>query len=289
MILNTDSLEAFVAFSETCNFTRAAEQLHISQPALHVKIRNLSEQLGVPLYTREGRELVLTKYGKELARFGRETQSQMEAFVEELLGESDQQPVILAAGAGCYLYLLGPAIRRFRQKSNRPLRLVTADREHTLDLVGSGACHMGVTALETVPDDMETRLLTTVPGVLVLPDGHRLARKRLLSPRDLTDLDLIVPSREKPHRASIDRVLTGRGIRWNVAIETSGWEVMLQFVKLGLGAAIINGCCTIPRGLKAVPIEDFPPTRYYLLSKRNLRFSSGQQMLQDLIVEHTST
>src|SRR5262245_34474491 len=151
MKLSTDSLEAFVVFSETRNFTHAAAQLRISQPALHVKIKGLAEQLGVPLYVREGRELKLTKHGIELARFGREAQSQMDRFVEELLGGTEQQPVILAAGAGCYLYLLGDAIRKFRQKSSCPLKLVTADRTQTLDLIVSGQCHMGVTALDSSP------------------------------------------------------------------------------------------------------------------------------------------
>ena len=68
MDLNLDALYAFTVFSETRNFTRAAETLHISQPALHVKIKKLSEELGVPIYTKSGRELVLTSYGKALVR-----------------------------------------------------------------------------------------------------------------------------------------------------------------------------------------------------------------------------
>jgi DNA-binding transcriptional LysR family regulator len=288
MRLSTDSLEAFVAFSETRNFTRAAEQLRISQPALHVKIKALAEQLGVPLYVRDGRELKLTKYGVELARFGRETQSQMDSFVEELLEGNERQPVVLAAGAGCYMYLLGDAIRKFRQKSSSPLKLLTADRNQTLELIASGQCHMGVTALETPPDHMESRLLASVPSVPVMPEKHRIARKRSIAPHDLENLDLIVPSREKPHRTSIDRVLNERGIRWNVPVETSGWEVMLQFVRLGLGGAIINGCCAIPRGLKAIPIQEFPATKYWLLSKRNLRFGASQQLLTELIARTAS-
>ena len=82
--MNLDALNAFVIFSRTANFTRAAEQLHISQPALFVKIRNLADELGVRLYTKRGRELLLTDQGTELARFGREIQHHIAAFMEEL-------------------------------------------------------------------------------------------------------------------------------------------------------------------------------------------------------------
>ena len=100
MDLNLDALYAFTVFTETRNFTRAAEALHISQPALHVKIKKLSEDLGVPLYTRSGRDLILTDYGEELARFGRELQNHVSGFIEELTHGKKTQPVILAAGAG---------------------------------------------------------------------------------------------------------------------------------------------------------------------------------------------
>jgi DNA-binding transcriptional LysR family regulator len=56
MTVDLSSLEAFVVFAEKMNFTRAAEELGISQPALHVKVRKLGESLGVSLYRREGRE-----------------------------------------------------------------------------------------------------------------------------------------------------------------------------------------------------------------------------------------
>jgi DNA-binding transcriptional LysR family regulator len=71
-VLEADRLRAFAAFAEHLNFTTAAAQLRISQPALHVKIRKLGAALGVELYERHGRGLVLTEAGQRLAEFARD-------------------------------------------------------------------------------------------------------------------------------------------------------------------------------------------------------------------------
>ena len=123
MGLNLDTLQAFVEFSHSMNFTRAAEALSISQPALHTKIRRLGEELGVPLYGKQGRRLHLTEQGREVVRFARELQQYVDEFVDQLAVPS----LTLAAGAGSLLYLLGGAIRAFREEQPTELKLLTAD------------------------------------------------------------------------------------------------------------------------------------------------------------------
>src|SRR5215475_9867837 len=121
--MNYDWLFAFVVFAEHRSFTHAARRLHISQPALHVQIRKLAEAVGRPLYRRDGRALSLTPEGLRLAAFGREVAERGRAVLEELRGRPPSGPVVLASGQGAFLYLLGPAIRRF-PKDRWPLRLL---------------------------------------------------------------------------------------------------------------------------------------------------------------------
>lgn len=281
--MNLDSLEAFVVFSETLNFTRAAQRLNISQPALHVKIKKLSQELGVPLYSKKGRTLELSPYGTELARFGRETSTHIEGFLQTLLQGHQTQPVVLAAGAGCYLYLLGEALGNFQKSEHPGLRLLTADATSTVDLLRSGQAHMGVTVLETVPPDLKSELLYQAPGTLVVPREHPLARHKTLPLSKLDGISLIVPPVGKPFRSVVTRTLASGEVSWRVAVEASGWELMLHFVQLGLGAALVNGCCRIPDSLKAIPVQGFPTANYYLLSKRTLALSPHQQLLYDQI------
>jgi DNA-binding transcriptional LysR family regulator len=93
--------EAFTTFGEFLNFTRAAEQLHISQPALHVKIRKLAQTLGCELYERHGNSLSLTTEGAALARLVEDLLRQREDFLARLRG-APPNPIVLAAGEGAY-------------------------------------------------------------------------------------------------------------------------------------------------------------------------------------------
>src|SRR6266540_7263669 len=104
-----DDLEAFAVFAEHRNFTHAARELHVSQPALHVRIRKLERALGQSLYVRQGRLLLLTPDGESLAAFANETRRRAADFLSSV-GTSQRRPIVLAAGSGAYRYLLGDVV-----------------------------------------------------------------------------------------------------------------------------------------------------------------------------------
>jgi len=280
-MIDSDQLRSFIVFAETRNFTRAAERLAISQPSLHVKIRKLAESLDVALYRRVGRNLELTPEGERLLGFARDSSERSTRFEAELHGRRAEQPVVLAAGEGAYLYLLGGAIQRFVGKRGKPsLRLLVRDRDAALEAVRRGEAHLGVTALDERPLDLWTQKLVEVQMVAVVPARHRLARRRTLRLADLDGERWIVPPAGRPHRATLSRALDAAGIRWEPVVETSGWELMLHFARLGIGVAIVNSCCTIPRGLVAKSLPELPGIPYYLV-QRERAVSPGVDELRD--------
>src|SRR5688572_26397317 len=144
VVLSPDALRAFAVFAEHRNFTRAATELAISQPALHVKVRKLGDALGRPLYRREGRRLELTADGEAVARFANRLDRETTGFLAGLRGGDDTRPVVLAAGEGAYLYLLGDAVRRLADPAGSRLRLVTAGTADMLAAVRTGRASLGV-------------------------------------------------------------------------------------------------------------------------------------------------
>lgn len=262
--MNLDALLSFVVFSESMNFTRAGLALHISQPALHVKIRNLAESLGVSLYRRVGRRLELTEGGRNVARFGRELGERTSLFLERLQKGPAEHQVVLAAGEGAFLYLLGGGIREFSRRSKLALKLLTADRDAAVEAVQSGKAHLGVASLETTPPSIEAHVLSKVDQVLVLPRRHPLASKREVRLADLEGAKLIVPAADRPHRTMLSRALQSAGVQWQIAVEANGWELMLHFAALGLGWAVVNEFCAIPRGLAARPLKELPRIHYHV-------------------------
>jgi LysR family transcriptional regulator, low CO2-responsive transcriptional regulator len=283
-MIDSTRLASFIAFAEELNFTRAAARLHISQPALHVQIRKLADEIGAPLYRRVGRALQLSPQGRELLGFGRELRERTENFLSVLAGGGPHR-VTLAAGEGTLLYALGAAIRKAAQQPGLKLSVLTRDREGTLAALASAEAHLGVTALEVVPEHLEARLLRRAGMLLVMPHGHRLTRKRRLKLADLEDERLIVPPPGHRHRQVVARALESAGVNWEVALEANGWELMLQYATLGMGLAIVNDICRIPRAAVARPITGIPSVGYFVLHGRRLGLSEPAQVVRGLILE----
>lgn len=283
--MNYEWLFSFVVFSEHLNFTHAAEQLHISQPALHVQIKKLAEAIGRPLYRREGRSLSLTPEGMRLAAYGREARDQGKAILEELNGKEPTGPVTLASGQGAFIHLLGPAIRRF-PKDRWPLRLMTMSTPQVLDAIRNAHAHLGVVAAGTPPAELDALPLRAVGQVVIVPRSHPLSRKRRLSPRDLAGESVVAAPMGSPHRTMLDQALSAEGVNANITVEATGWGTMLQFAYLGLGLTVVNDFCQAPRGMIAVPLKGVPLVTYYLVKRGGLRRHQVEALYR-LIVETT--
>lgn len=290
MEVSEDALASFAVFAEHLNFTRAATELHITQPSLHVKIRKLADRLGRPLYRRDGRRLELTPDGVAVARFAREQQERRVAFLAELRGAHPDRPVVLAAGEGAYLYLLGGAVQAARADGR--LRLLNADRSRMLTAVRGGRAHLGVGVLDALPEDLVSTQLASYPQLLVLPREHALARRRSVTLAHLADAkldaNLVVAPPGRPHRVALEAALRAAGVRWQIAVEAEGWPLMLHFVGLGAGLAVVNGCVDVPPHLVGLPIRDLPPVPYHVVHRPAALDNRRVAALLDRIVAHVA-
>ena len=262
---NLDALQSFAVFADTLNFSESARLLHISQPALHAKVRKLSEQLDAKLYLRVGSALQLTSAGEQVARHARELLLLNQRFVKGLAQGQEQAVVSLAAGEGAYLYLLGKALSQFSGPGASPhLQLLTRNRDASVQAVRAGQAQLGIAPLGAVPADLHAVRLTVVGQVLVLPRAHALASRRSVRLRDLQGAQLIVPPAGRPHRELLGRLLQAESVSWQPSLEADGWELMLRFAQFGFGLTVVNACCRIPKGLVAVPLQGYPPLEYHL-------------------------
>jgi LysR family transcriptional regulator, low CO2-responsive transcriptional regulator len=260
---NLDALQSFAVFADTLNFSESARLLHISQPALHAKVRKLSEQLDAKLYLRVGSALELTRMGEQVARHARELLMLNRRFVKGLALGDDKPAVTLAAGEGVYLYLLGKALSQFSGAgASLQLQLLTRNRDESIQAVRAGQAHLGIAPLGAVPADLKAVRLTAVGQVVVVPRTHALASRKTVRLRDLRGAQLIVPPAGKPHRELLGRLLQAESVPWTVSLEANGWELMLRFAQLGFGLTVVNACCRIAKGLVAIPLSGYPPLEY---------------------------
>jgi LysR family transcriptional regulator, low CO2-responsive transcriptional regulator len=286
--INFDAVHAFAVFAESMNFSAAALRLHISQPALHVKIRKLGEQLNCPLYRREGRALILTVQGEKVALFARQMRDAGDTFLADLSGLSLSRPVVLAAGEGAYLYLLEEGIRTFQRAPDAALHLMSLNGADTLRAVLAGQAQLGVAPLDTVPDGIQATRLTSVEQVLAVPADHRLAKRSRVKLQDLSGERLVVPPVDRPHRQMLSALLQSAQIPWEIAVEASGWELMLSLVAMRSGVAVVNACCRLPKGLVAIPISELPSVHYACFHLRGADQHAHVARLKKCLLAHSN-
>jgi DNA-binding transcriptional LysR family regulator len=283
-MIETSWLRAFASFSEDANMSRAARRLHLSQPAVHAQLRRLSEALGVPLYRRSGRGLTLTAEGSEVAAFARELEERTRDLMARLDGAGSEGRVVLAAGAGALLYVIGEALRAFTRQRKARLELLTVDAPAAVEAVRSGLAHVGVGAMSSDPRGLEVRTVTTVGQVLVLRRDHPLARRRLVSLAQLAGERLVLPPEGRPHRSMIENALHARGVSVTLGAVAGGWELAMKLVELGFGLAVVNGSCRTPRGLVTRPLRELPTVRYVAFTRPRPR-ADAERLLRLLVAE----
>jgi DNA-binding transcriptional LysR family regulator len=279
-LLEADGLRAFAVFAEHRNLTTAAAALHLSQPSLHAKIRKLAAGLGLTLYERDGRRLVLTPAGQRLAAFAADGARRADDFFADL--HTGPATLTVAAGRGAFRWVIGEAIRRVSAEGRR-VRVLTADRDAALTALTTGQADVAVLAHDPPPRQLGAAPIGAWPQVLVVDAAHPLAGRARVRLADLAGLDLVVPPPERPHRKALERALLDAGVAWQVAAEADGWDLLVHFVTLGIGATVVNGCVQVPPGLAAVPVADLPPVRYWL-AWRHQRHAQPPDILRHLPV-----
>jgi len=283
-MINSDRLASFAVFARELNFTRAARLLHISQPALHVQIQKLGEELGAPLYRRVGRGVELTPQGAQCLALAHDIATRTDAFLGAI-GRPMTPKVTIAAGEGTVRYLLGDAIQKAALGSKVSLRVLIGDRDSTLNAVSLGEAHFGVIPLDGVPDGIKATPLRRVGLKVVMRRADPLAKKRRVQPLDLRGARLVLPPVARPLRREVERVLREAQVEFEVAAEATGWEVLLELARIGVGAAIVNDFCRAPKGTVARPLGGFGTTSFALIERANAERSEAAERLRTGIID----
>lgn len=283
-ILDGELLTAFVAFSDTLNFTHAARQVGLSQPALFERIKKLTDRMQTPLYERQGRQLRLTAAGVRVAAFGRDMLEQSTAFVRSLSGTTTEA-VTLAAGEGSFLYVLGDALRRFGAEPGHTLSVLERGGPSAVDAVRSGEAHLGVGVFDLIPRGLRARDILRTPLCAAMPARHALARHKVIRLRQLAAHRLILAPEGRRQRELVGRAIADLGPGLAEPIEADGWALMLSFVAARLGLAVVNGVCRPPRGVVLRPIPELGTVTYRLLERPGRRPSPAVDRLAALILD----
>lgn len=257
--LNYHHLHYFWAVAKQGNLTRAAEQLRVSQSALSTQIRQLEEQLGQPLFTRQGRSLLLTEPGRIALTYAEQIFASGTELVATLRDGRGQERQVLRIGAVATLSrnfqtsLVKPLLDRsdveLVLQSGSLSELLTRLSTHTLDLVLSNRSVQG-----DAENGLRCQRIARQPVSLVGPPRRR--REPFKFPEDMTNLPLIVPSTASDIRTAFDLLCEQLDVRRTVLAEVDDMA-MLRLLARGANAAAVVPTVVVRDELREGRLEEY--------------------------------
>jgi DNA-binding transcriptional LysR family regulator len=249
-------LRYFVAVAEELHFTRAALRLNIAQPPLSQQIRALEGELGVQLFVRTRRSVALTDAGRALLERAREMLSAAQALPQQLQRVARGEVGLLRIGFSSTLPLtkvLRDVVADHRRSHpDVALNLREMHTQLQFDSLGRGELDVGLVRYnERAPDGIRLRLVRRDPLRLVVPAGHRFARRKSVSIADCRDEAFIgFPGDAGTGTGPLlKRLAAQAGFEPRIAQEAREATTQIGLVAAGLGIAVL------PAPLEAVRIE----------------------------------
>jgi len=234
-------LQIFTRVARLNSFSRAAEDLHMAQPAVSIAVRKLEESLGITLLDRSGRQVRLTAEGEAvLARADiilRET--------EELLRTSDamghllQGELNIACPSMLATYYLPDVLTEFLIDHEGLKAAVTqAGTTRVEQMLLDDEVEIGVTSGSERADELELLPLVEEEMVLCVADSHPWADKREVAVEELADVPMIVYESGYFIRAKLDQLCQQAGIDPALRVQTNFLPLIIRMVKQGLGVTV---------------------------------------------------
>ena len=266
--MNTTQLECFVAVSNFLNFSRAAEQLRLTQPAVSHQINSLEDELGVKLFHRTSKRVRLTQAGHLFSQYAQEILALSHTSKERL--KESRQTSVIHFGIGCRSFLeLGlvkPALRQLRSDFPllRPtLRLVSSPSLESI--LEDGDVQVIFTFQETAPKRTTYRELLRQKVVCICGKDHPFAAYDTLTVQQLRTGECLAASPPHSGLAAIlelqGRIITGRD--QDRICFCDGLETLYALVEAGYAFAVTTD---LPDGrspdICAIPVAGVPAISY---------------------------
>ncbi|WP_412852639.1 LysR substrate-binding domain-containing protein [Ectothiorhodospira shaposhnikovii] len=284
-------LKAFEAVARNLSYTRASEELHLTQPAVSMQIKQLEEHVGLPLFEQIGKRIYLTDAGKELYHYSCAIANQL-AEVEMVLNEMKglrrgHLNIAVASTANYFVPRLIAAFHRRHQDIS--VTLEVTNRESLLKLLDMNAMDLAIMGQPPSGEPAAHPFLEN-PLVIIAPPDHPLARESNIPVSRLATEHFVVREEGSGTRGAAERFFETHGITLQATQQMHSSEAIKQAVEAGLGLGLLSlhtlEMELILKRLVVLDVEGFPIQRqWYVVHPRGKRFSGVAQAFMKFTLE----
>ena len=294
--MDYDQLASFLEVAKLQSFSRAAEKIYRTQPAISAQVRLLEQECGEKLFDRSGKKVLLTPAGEILQRYAQRIidlhKEALQAIAE--LNQTARGKLHMGANEATCLYVLPKTFARFRELY--PLVQISIYRNFShkiLQKVQEGAIELGIVTLPQSANNMEVIPLFRDEIQVIVPVNHPLARNRSTTVEEMTNFPLILPKTGHT-RVVLDRLLRDYREHLQVSMELASVETIKKFVGAGLGISVISRTYAqseVAAGLvKLIPLEGLKLYRELgLIYRRDRYLSLPAKVFIETVRESTKT
>lgn len=292
MNLTLRQLHVFEAVARHLSYTRAARDLHLTQPAVSMQIKQLEEHVGLPLFEQLGKKVYLTEAGKEMYHYARAIALQLdeaEAVFEQLKGvQRGRLEITVASTAN---YFASRLLAAFNQRyPGVTFSLDVTNRAILLRELADNEKEVAIMGRPPEEADLAAEAFADNPLVVIASPEHPLAAERSIPLKRLESESFVVREQGSGTRTAMERFFQAHGIHLHIPMEMNNNEAIKQAVQAGLGLGIVS-IHTLELEMETarlviLDVEDFPIMRHwYLVHREGKRLTPVAQAFRQFVLQ----
>ena len=291
MHLTLRQLQCFSSVARNLSYTRAAEELHLTQPAVSMQIRQLEQQAGLPLTEQFGKQIHLTEAGTEVYRYARSILQQvdeMDDVLDKLKGVAGGRLKIAAISSANYFAprLLGTFYQRFPDVS---VSMDVTNQTSVLRQVIGNEVDMAIMGQPPKDSQVEAIPFMANPLIIVAPPEHRLAKRKRIAQKELEKEVFLVREPGSGTRGAMERFFREQKLRLTTGMGMGSLSSIKQGVRAGLGLGLLPRDAVqvelqighlVELKVKGLPIE----RQWYVVLHKGKRLSLAAEEFKSLLI-----
>jgi DNA-binding transcriptional LysR family regulator len=265
-------LKVFEATARHGSFTRAAEELFLTQPTVSIQVKQLTKAVGLPLFEQIGKRLYLTQAGKKLLETCQEIfegLDQFEMAVADLKGMKQGQLRLAVITTAKYFVprLLGPFCERF---PGIDISLKVTNHQHIQERIADNKDDLYILSQPPSQVDLTVHPFLANPLVVIAPKNHPLAQEKNIPIQKLNNENFIMREPGSGTREAVQKLLEAHDVEVRVRLELGSNEAIKQAIAAGLGISVLSQHTIISEGVTGefaiLDVEHFPIERQWYVA-----------------------